>query len=849
MQDPKYSNHFRFSSNDTFFYKKRNIDDDYLFYDSMDLKNKHNVYHKDPWTYIYYTSTFHTSIWKLHISATVKNQQTVLKIVAKYCDKNKLNFKFNSTFNFFVLMNSKEISRVSAGKFITVYIEALGDLEIHLKELSKCLDNFEGPYILTDLHYKNNIYLRYGEYYPITLMNEKGVFENFIVKNKESLIKDERKPFYQDYDFIQKPKFLDYLDEDTISILLSKYSINDVLYFSSGGGVYIGYSKDKGTKVVIKEARNYTGLDYNLVYFSERLKNEHNLLLKLSYTKNVPEVYGILEDNGNTYLIEEYINGVTLKEYILKYNPLMRPKSDKRINKSYFKNMFEIMIQIKSIIQKLHTKHIVIGDLSFNNFIINEKTLEVKMIDLETCTELSDFKEGHKMMITPGFNNTSKNPLENDRNKFDTLIVTSIFPLNNIMHYFDEKYCEILDLFRLITGDFPHVQRIINLSFGGIRSARKENSKESLYSYINLISNSIMAEFSNEEEVFFPADPHVYNTNKYSVSHGLFGILYSLYKTNKENIIYISKIINDKIIHGLFKDDNIPKGVFMGFSGICWVLFELGYKELGKQLFEEKVLYKISKDNGMFYGNAGILMTSIKIYVETQDKKYLEYAKYLASYMMQDVNFNKLLTGYGEGVSGISLSLIYYYKITMDIEVLNTAIKYFDIEYSNMIRDEDYLGIKRNFEKNGRIVNSPYLYDGIAGVGSVAIRLFLVTKDKKYLEIIKKIVLSCDYKITLFSGYMRGMAGIISFLTDVVKYINDENLILKAREIVSQFETCMKLHIINKGEYKHFLGEQLYKASCDYSTGGAGIILQLYYNQNHKSMNNPNFFLDELIDI
>ncbi|PNZ87196.1 hypothetical protein CD148_13550, partial [Staphylococcus delphini] len=275
---------------------------------------------------------------------------------------------------------------------------------------------------------------------------------------------------------------------------------------------------------------------------------------------------------------------------------------------------------------------------------------------------------------------------------------------------FDEKYCEILDIFRHITDDFPYVQRIINLSFGGIKSASKENSKESLYSYINLISNSIMAEFSNEEGVFFPADPHVYNTNKYSVSHGLFGVLYSLYKINNENIVYINKIIDDKIIFKLFKCDNIPKGIFMGFSGICWVLFELGYKEIGKQLFEEKVLYKISKDNGMFYGNAGMLMTSIKIYVETQDKNYLEYANYLASYMMKDVNFNELLTGYGEGISGISLSLIYYYKITMDIKVLNTAIKYFDIEYNNMIKDKCYLGIKRNFEKNDRIVNSPYIY-------------------------------------------------------------------------------------------------------------------------------------------
>lgn len=848
MQELKFSNHFKFSSNDTLFYKKNESNKD-LFYKFMDFTNEHTFHHKSPWTYIYYTTTLVTSVWKIHISATIENYQSVLSIVSKYCDNNKLNFKFNSNFNNFVLMNSKEIARVSAGKFITIYIEKTEYLEIHLKKLSYYLEKFEGPYILTDLHYKNNIYIRYGEYYPINLMNERGTFENFIVKNNEVLIKEIRKPYYQEYDFIKKPKFLDSMLDYSTSILLSKYDINDVLHFSSGGGVYIGYHKSKGTKVIVKEGRKYTGLDYNLVYFSERIKKECSFLKRLSYLETLPNVYELLEDNGNTYLIEEFIVGISLKEYIMKYNPLMRPISDKKVDKKYFENMLEIMKQIKTIVENFHKENIIIGDLSFNNFIVKERTLDVKMIDLETCIELNEFKETHTIMITPGFNNTSQNPIQNDRNKFDTLLLTSIFPLHNILHYFNDKYSEIIDILKIITKEYPFVKTLLNLLFKDNVVKSDMNINNSLPESIKEMSNSIIRQYSCEDDVFFPADPHIYNTNKYSVSHGLFGVLYSLYKTDKNNIKFINRIINEKMIFELFKSNNIPRGIFMGYSGICWVLFELGYKEIGKQLFEEKVLYKIGENNGIFYGNAGILMTTIKIVIETKNEKYMEYAGHLASHIMLNIKQKELLTGYGEGVSGISLSLIYYYQITKNEEVLNAAIKYFDIEYNNMIKEGDYVGIKRNFENNGRIVNSPYIYDGIAGVGSVAIRLFLITRNQRYLEIIKKIVLSCDYRMTLFSGYMRGMAGIISFLTDVIKYTSNEYIKIKARKIIDQFEICMKLHIITHDKDKYFLGEQLYKASCDYSTGSSGIVLQLYYNQNYSNMTNPNFFLDELLEV
>jgi len=59
--------------------------------------------------------------WKIHVSATLRNAQNLLKTVACYLSEKTTTFKFALDLNILELLNSKAVSCGSAGKFITIY--------------------------------------------------------------------------------------------------------------------------------------------------------------------------------------------------------------------------------------------------------------------------------------------------------------------------------------------------------------------------------------------------------------------------------------------------------------------------------------------------------------------------------------------------------------------------------------------------------------------------------------------------------------------------------------------------------------------------------------------------------
>ena len=61
-------------------------------------------------------------------------------------------------------------------------------------------------------------------------------------------------------------------------------------------------------------------------------------------------------------------------------------KDGRRLNEEEIKI---IMKQVLSSLDYLHTKGYLHRDVKPENFIINEKTLEVKMIDFGTCREIA----------------------------------------------------------------------------------------------------------------------------------------------------------------------------------------------------------------------------------------------------------------------------------------------------------------------------------------------------------------------------------------------------------------------------------------------------------------------------
>ena len=432
-------------------------------------------------------------------------------------------------------------------------------------------------------------------------------------------------------------------------------------------------------------------------------------------------------------------------------------------------------------------------------------------------------------------------------------ILSLIFPNTMLIDFFPENQNKLCNFYLNNFSEYDCVIKLINRAINLLGDDYNCISEEyQIKDFFIMSKKTFLKNFvenPSAREPFFPSDPHIYNTNKYSLSHGIMGILYAL------NIIYNDDVsIRDLIRRGiktvkenLVLSQNIPSGLWMGYSGISWAFLELGETDFAQWLFNNRVSKgEIPEDDGLFYGKSGVLLTTLKFYLITSDLKYKKFADQL--FEMINKRNQKEYMNYGDGEAGISLAQLYYYLVTNDEKNLITAKNSFDTVLNNFDKREKGIGIKRGGITSEWKVYSPYIYDGISGVGEVALRFYLVTHEEKYYKVLQEVIKSLEFPLTLFPTYMRGMAGIISFLTDCEFYLKDDFLLLKCNEIKNKLIKNLNCytHILDKDLY--FFGEQLFKCSLDYSSGSAGILLQLsrLFNKD-KQFYNDNFFLDELI--
>ena len=101
------------------------------------------------------------------------------------------------------------------------------------------------------------------------------------------------------------------------------------------------------------------------------VKNEIENLKLLSHT-NIVKFHEVIESQTNLYLIMEYVNGISLRDYI-------NQKEQKLLNENETKLIFK---QIVNAIKYCHSKHICHRDIKLENVLLCDKNYtKVKVID------------------------------------------------------------------------------------------------------------------------------------------------------------------------------------------------------------------------------------------------------------------------------------------------------------------------------------------------------------------------------------------------------------------------------------------------------------------------------------
>ncbi|MGW1064695.1 class III lanthionine synthetase LanKC [Streptomyces aureus] len=332
--------------------------------------------------------------WKIHISATFATAPEVLRLTAEHLTRRGVKFKFLRSESVLRRRSAKNGDRSASGKFITVYPQSDGQTEELLHSLEELIGGLPGPYILSDLRWKNGpLYVRYGAFLWMWARDSHGVLVPSLRNEAGTLVPDERRPVFRPPSWIRVPDFLQDAVEARNSATLKDfpYRIHRALRYSNGGGVYRATELAGGREVLLREARPFAGVDSTWGDAVERLEREHWALKRLQGLPSVPEVFGYLTGPEHHYLAREYVEGKTLTAVMAKRHPYATGDRSPEAYRAYVSWALDVVGQIEEALRAVHSRGVVFGDLHPGNILVTADG-DVCFIDLETATPADECK-------------------------------------------------------------------------------------------------------------------------------------------------------------------------------------------------------------------------------------------------------------------------------------------------------------------------------------------------------------------------------------------------------------------------------------------------------------------------
>lgn len=864
------------------------------YYDDIEYKTESKELHtiansilNDKWNIeksgVYYLCNYSNAQvpnqgWKIHISANLENAKPILDITSDVLAKEKVPFKFIVDLEMLRFTTQKIYPRGSSGKFITIYPKDDTQFLQLLDILYDKLKTYDGPYVLSDKRYKDCkvLYYRYGGMKCAFKIDKNGDKVPMILNGNNQWVTDERKPHFHLPDNI-KNIVNEENTVDQLKYIGVKYRIDNPIMFSNSGGVYSATNLENNEKVIIKEARPNTCLVKNNIDSVYLRKKEFKILREIEKYNITPKAIELFQEWEHYFLVEEYIEGMNLHSYCAEYNPFYKTNIDSKKIDTYINNLIYIFIKIVDALTIFHNHNLIIVDMSPNNIIVTP-SLDIKIIDLEACLE----KEGEPFyqLGTFGFYEAIKenNFFESDLYSLGANLFSCMIRRNELLKvkkdtisiFINELFNDyklpldlknlILDLTQKDPSNRPSLEeikiRLTNMLFNDfdyMKTPQKydynvlnEKYRKNIERCLDTIESTANL---NRKDRLFPNTPYV--DNGLNITSGALGIMYT-FKSLKEDDRIIKYI--PWISKNLEEIKSYPPGLYVGLAGMAWVLLEIGKIKEAKILLDKcnsDILN--TKDFSIYYGLSGYGLTLIKFWLKTKDNSYLDKAievgEKLVSNSKKGLNYvywedekNTVHVGYKEGSSGISLFLLYLYIVTQNQKYLNCGIMGLNHDLLYKIKDNEYNIYSFPKDTISSKPSYPYFMVGSAGIISVLLRYYVITKQDSFLNEVLEMLPSIHLKYSISPTLFTGLAGLGNILLDCYQFLGDEIYKEQAYDIaegIDLYKVCLNDGLL-------YPDNQITKLSTDFGNGTSGIILFLNRLIGNKS--NFCFYLDELLD-
>ncbi|WP_448095851.1 class III lanthionine synthetase LanKC [Luteibacter yeojuensis] len=795
--------------------------------------------------------------WKIHISSVASTARIVLSIAAAMLAAAGVPFKFAADARIHAAVNGKRWPRGGSGKFITVYPRDATDFRGIIDDLHVALSGYAGPYILSDRRYRDSrvLYYRYG--------GIAGEYRVAADSRREWLLRrpdggrepDERKPHFHLPDWLRDPFPREDAGNSSGAAHLGggRYRIKRPLSFSAAGGIYLADDLDEGRSVIVKEARPFIGGGDTAIAM---LRKEYRLLRRLAPLRIAPAPVAYFQDWEHSYLVEEYVEGDTLRSWLARRYPWLKTRATRADVAGFLDEVVAVFTNIAMNLDRLHAAGISMGDLSFHNCIVTADG-STRLIDLESAVE-----EGldHPVDVrTPGFASASPKrdiPVDaraEDVYAFGANLAAAIMPMNAMLPLdrsaalrftrrmsMDMGYPDAIAdaIEQLLASDTakrsPPVVAMASLRASLDALPRDTEPVRYLTSSFKTATDAAAPLFAYIDERssdaradrYVPAGPEVFETHPWAVAHGAAGVLHAYLRGGRTPPPGLLAYVLD----GCRRQTDRGESLMYGDAGISWVLFDAhAHVDAAALLRGRPPGERLRERHGLYDGLAGWGLARIKAWHETTDAAFLADAGDAGEMLLRDARIeNGMLhwprgtaqpVGLAYGASGIALFLLHLHLATGDERFLRGARDglAFDLAQRGINPD----GAATWPASVGGTTLFPYLRNGTAGILAVVARFFACTGDVRYREIVLDAEGDLLRRYALSPGLHEGLAGIGETLLDLATLLPERARIYK--EAAHGIARGIEPFLVRRPGGTAVPGAELLRLSCDLATGNAGV--------------------------
>lgn len=773
--------------------------------------------------------------WKIHVSATLDNAESLLTKVYEYCTARDIAFKFIPSRYLLHLRNAKYAERAGSGKFITVYPADEAQCHRIAQDLDAALAGAAGPYILSDLRWgAGPVHLRYGSFTLRHCYDEHGQLVPAIETPDGILVPDPRGPVFQPPEWLELPGFLKpHLDaRSALTLTGVPYTVERALHFSNGGGVYVGKDTRTGESVVLKEARPYAGLAADGADAVARLHREQAALERLAGLDCVPAVRGSFTVGDHHFLVLEHLAGKPLNTYFARRHPLIEADPDPAELASYTEWALAIHRKVTEAVDAVHARGVVFNDLHFFNIMVAEDETgepSVALLDFEAAAHID---EGLRQTVAnPAFvAPAERRGFSVDRYALACLRLALFLPLTSLLVLDRAKAAHLA---AVAAEQFPVPRLFLDEAVEEIMSGVPQGAPDGRRpahdgrylpvepgewpaARTSMVAALRASATPDREDRMVPGDIAQFGAAGGGVcfGHGIAGVLYALAETGADPWPEAEQWLLDRTAEPA---SGTPLGFYEGLAGTAWTLHRLGHHDRALALADRLLQQPWESAGPDLHGGLAGIGLALDALGTASGEGELHAAALRCAELLARPEQRPARAGLLYGDSGPALLLVRLYERTGDKELLAQAAQALHRDLDRCVTSA--LG---TLQVNEGWRTMPYLGEGSVGIGMVLDDWLEHGPDERFEQARREIVRAAQATFYAQPGLMRGAAGMILHLARTTTPGPGTG-----PEAISRQIDALARHAVPYQGHLAFPGEQMMRLSMDLSTGTAGALLAL----------------------